>query len=57
MNFNCEECFVIRHKSRYSCQSAIYFDLNKEIIKQKCEFKFYYNKIDITPTVLTEEME
>ena len=43
--FYCEELFVIRHKSRYSCKSAIYFDLDKEIIKQNCEFKFYYNKM------------
>ena len=24
----------------------------KEIIKQNCEFKLYYNKTDVTPTVL-----
>ena len=44
--------FLVRHKSRSSCKSAIYFDLDKEIIKQNCEFKFYYNKRDVTPTVL-----
>ena len=46
-----KELFVVRHKSRYSCESTIYFDLDKEIIKQNCEFKFYYNKTDVTPTV------
>ena len=50
--FSCEELFIVRHKSRYNCESAIYFDLDKEIIKQNCEFKFYYNKTDVTPTVL-----
>ena len=30
----------------------IYFDLNAETIKENCKFKFYYNKTDITPTVL-----
>ena len=44
--------FVVRHKSRYSCKSAIYFNLHKDIIKHNCNFKFYYNKTDITPTVL-----
>ena len=44
--------FVVRHKSRYSCKSAIYFDLDKEIIKQNYEFRFYYNKTDIIPTVI-----
>ena len=48
----CKELFVVKHKSRYSCKSAIYFDIDKEIIKQNCEFKFYYNETDVTPTVL-----
>ena len=29
----------------------IYFNLDKEIIKHNCNFKFYYNKTDVTPTV------
>ena len=48
--FYCKELFVVRHKSRYSYEIAIYFDLDKEIIKRICEFKFYYNKTDVTPT-------
>ena len=47
-----EEHFVVRHKSIHSCKSAIYFDLDKEMIKRNCNFIFYYNKSDITPTVL-----
>ena len=35
----------------------IYFNLDKEIIKLNCDFKFYYNKIDITPTVLDRGKE
>ena len=50
--FFCEELFVVRHKSIHRCESAIYFDFDKEIIKQNCDFKFYYNKTDITLTVL-----
>ena len=50
--FYCKELFVVGHKSRYSCKSAIYFDLDKEVIKQNCEFRFYYNKADVTHTVL-----
>ena len=50
--FYCKELFVVRHKSRYSCESTIYFNLHKEIITQNCEFKFYYNKTDVTLTVL-----
>ena len=47
----CEELFVVRHKSIHSCKSPIYFDLDMDIIKQDCDFIFYYNKSDI-PTVL-----
>ena len=43
---------MVRHKTIHSCKSAIYFDLNTEIIKQNCDFLFYYNKTDITPAVL-----
>ena len=30
----------------------IYFNLNAKTIKENCNFRFYYNKTDITPTVL-----
>ena len=43
---------MMKHKSRYSCESAIYFNLEVETIKENCKFKFYYNKTDVTPTVL-----
>ena len=50
--FYCEEFFVVKHKSKYSCESAIHFNLNPETIKDNCIFKFYYNKTGITPNVL-----
>ena len=50
--FYCGELFIVKQKSRYSCESVIYFNLDGETIKENCKFKFYYNKIDITPTVL-----
>ena len=31
--FYCKELFVVRHKSIHSCESAIYFDLDTEVIK------------------------
>ena len=43
---------MVKHKSTYSCKSAIYFDLDPEIIKENCKLAFYCNKTDITPTVL-----
>ena len=47
----CEELFVVKSKHKYSCASAVYFNSEGEI-KQNCEFKFYFNKTDITPSVL-----
>ena len=50
--FYCKELFVVKHKSSYSCESAIYFNLTTDIIRKNCNFDFYYNKTDVTPTVL-----
>ena len=41
--FYCEEPFIVKHKSRCSCRSTIYFNLDADIIKENCRFKFYYN--------------
>ena len=48
----CEELFVVKSKTRYSCASALYVNLEPEIIKENCEFEFNYNKTDLKPTVL-----
>ena len=50
--YYCKELFVIKSKTRYSCASAIYFNLESDVIKANCEFQYYYNKTDIKPTVL-----
>ena len=50
--FYCEELFMVKHKTKYSCESAIHFNLGTNTIKENCNFRFYYNKTDITPTVL-----
>ena len=47
--FYCKELSIVKHKSKYSCESTIYFDLDSEIIKETCNFDFYYNETDITP--------
>ena len=48
----CEELCVVKHKSKYSCKSAIYFNLGSKISKENCNFAYYFNKIDIKPAVL-----
>ena len=52
MNIIAKELFVIQGKTRYSCTSVIYFNLESDVIKANCEFQYYYNKTDIKPTVL-----
>ena len=49
--FYCEELLIVKHKTSYSCKSAIYFNLGTDIIQENCNCKFYY-KTDIIPTVL-----
>ena len=47
-----QRTFAVKHKSSYSCESAIYFNLTVDIIKNNCDFDFYFNKTDVTPTML-----
>ena len=42
--FYCKELFMVKHKSRYSSESMIYFHLDSENIKENCQFHFYYKK-------------
>ena len=49
--FYCEELFIVKHKSSCSCESAICFNLTINIIRNNCNFDFYYNKTDVTPIV------
>ena len=42
----------MRNKTIHSCESPLYFDLDKDIINKNHDFVFNYNKSDITPRVL-----
>ena len=51
--YYCEELFVVKSKSKYSCASALYFQLDKQTIKDNCIFDYYYyNKTDVKPSIL-----
>ena len=50
--YYCKELFVVKSKTRYSCASTIYFNLESDVIKANCEFQYYYNKTDIKHTIL-----
>ena len=47
----CKELFVVKSKHKYSCASAVYFNSNQGI-KENCDFFYYHNKTDISPSVL-----
>ena len=50
--FYWKKLFVVKHKSKYSLESTIYFNLDSNTIKENCKLNFFYNNTDITPTVL-----
>ena len=52
MNSIAKSFFVVKHKSSYSCESAISFNLTTDIIKNNCDFDFYFNNTEITLTGL-----
>ena len=55
--YYCEELFVVKSKSKYSCTSALYFQLDRQTIKENCIFDYYYNKTDVKPSILDGRYE
>ena len=50
--YYCEELFVVKSKAKYSCASALYFQLDKQTVKENCIFDYYYNITDVKPSIL-----
>ena len=50
--FYYKELLIIKHKSKYSCESVMYFHLGSSINKENCNFVYYFNKTEIKPPVL-----
>ena len=50
--FYCEKLFVVKHKTKYSWESVIYLSLGANIIKENCDFQYYFNTTDMKPDVL-----
>ena len=50
--YYCEELFVVKSKSKYSYTSALYFQLDRQTVKDNCVFDYYYNKTDEKPSIL-----
>ena len=49
--YYCEELFVVKSKSKYSCTSALYFQLDRQTIKI-IVCLIIINKTDVKPSIL-----
>ena len=49
--YYCEELFLVKYKSKHSCESAIFYNLTSKVVYSVCEFDYYYNTT-VTPSVL-----
>ena len=49
--YYCEELFLVKHKSKHSCESAIFYNLTFSVVYSVCQFNYYYNTT-VTPSVL-----
>ena len=49
--YYCEELFLVKHKTKHSCESAIFYNLLRELIIENCHFQYYYNTT-VIPSIL-----
>ena len=49
--FYCEELFLVKHKTKLSCESAIFYNLTRDVILENCNFRYFYN-ITVLPSIL-----
>ena len=49
--YYCEELFVVKHKSKHSCASAIFYELGPPQVIKNCRFDYMYNET-VPPVIL-----
>ena len=49
--YYCEEMFLIKHKTKHSCESAIFYNLTADVVYSVCQFDYFYNTT-VTPSIL-----
>ena len=49
--YYCEELFVVKHKSKHSCASAIFYELGPQQVIKNCRFGYVYN-VTVPPIIL-----
>ena len=47
----CEELFLIKHKSKHSCESSLFYNQSTSTINKVCTFSYFYN-ISVMPSIL-----
>ena len=43
---------MVKSKAKYCCASVLYFQFDRQTIKENCIFDSYYNKTDVKPSIL-----
>ena len=46
-----QELFLIKHKTKHSCESAIFYNLTADVVYSVCQFDYFYNTT-VTPSIL-----
>ena len=41
--YYCKELFVVKHKSKHSCASTIFYELGSQKVIKNCKFDYMYN--------------
>ena len=49
--YYCEELFLIKHKTKHSCESAIFYNLTADVVYSVCQFDYSYNTT-VPPSIL-----
>ena len=49
--YYCEELFLIKHKTKHSCESAILYNSTADVVYSVCQFDYFYNTT-VTPSIL-----
>ena len=49
--YYCKELFVVKHKSKHSCASAIFYNLGPSVVTENCKFHYMYNAT-VPPVIL-----
>ena len=50
--YYCKKLFLIKHKSKHSCESAIFYNLTADVVYSVCQFDYFYNTT--VPTSILE---